>query len=179
MGGFDLEKYSEVIGQLREDFDAIAMPRPAYVLEHLVVLPNEHITQQWQQCVLEMRIKYNNIRRSLLQRQKLLRDIESEQDDLEVQIKQIDLDDLDWGLLGMAREFEALHAIYKQFPKRFTREELDAGQAEYWFNRLVKQSIHDINATGRVGVGNQEALRQIKVKMSIDGGQIIASQLED
>src|SRR3990172_2368790 len=179
MGGFDLEKYSEVIGQLREDFDAIAMPRPAYVLEHLVVLPNEHITQQWQQCVLEMRIKYNNIRRSLLQRQKLLRDIESEQDDLEVQIKQIDLDDLDWGLLGMAREFEALYTIYQQFPKRFTREELDAGQAEYWYNRLTKQAHQDILANGRVSVGNQEALRQIRASLIIQGGQITASQLEE
>lgn len=173
MDGFNLDKYSEVIGQLREDFDAIAMPRPAYVLEHLVVRPNEHVTQQWQQCVLELRVKYNNIRRSLLQRQKLLREIESEQDDLEAQIKQIDLDDLDWGLLGMAREFEALHAIYQQFPKRFTREELDAGQAEYWYNRLTKQAIQDIMATGRVGVGNQDALRQIHAEVRVNKeGQI-------
>lgn len=174
---FDLEKYSEIIGQLREDFDAIAMPRPAYVLEHLVVKPNEHITQQWQQCVLEMRIKYNNIRRSLLQRQKLLRDIDNEQDDLEVQIKQVDLDDLDWSLLGMVREFESLYAIYQQFPKRFTRKELDAGQAEYWYNRLVKQASQDLQATGRVSVGNQEALRQIQTQLSVEGGQIKARQL--
>lgn len=175
----DLERIeSIVLKELRQDFDAIAMPRSAYVLENLVVKVHEHPSQQWLQCVLEMRSKYNNIRRHLVNRQKLQREIETLTDELDRELKRIDLDDLEWSLLGAEREFFALYSIYKTLP-RFTREEIEAGQREYWYNRLTKQAAQDIQAMGRVSVGNQEALRQIRTQLSIDGGQIAAKQLEE
>lgn len=161
MDHFDITEINGIVNDLREDFEAIAMPRSAYTLEHLVVRVHEHESQQWLQCVLEMRIKYNTIRRYLINRQKLQREIETLQDDLESQLKLIDLDDLDWALLGATREFMALYAIYRQFGKRYTHEEIEAGQVEYWHNRLIKQAGQDVFAAGRVSVGNLEALRQI------------------
>lgn len=162
----DIER---IIAEMQEDFEAIAMPRPAYVLENLVVKTHEHITQQWLQCVLEMRIKYQNIRRGIIQKQiaeceiSELMETGLRADTLKAELKQLDLDDLHYSQLGMVREFFALYAIYQQFP-RFTREQLDAGQAEYWYNRLTKQAAQDIRSAGRVSVGNLEGLRQIGVK---------------
>lgn len=175
----ELVKINEIVEGLREDFGAIAMPRSAYVLENLVVKVHEHDSQKWLQCVLEMRIKYNVIRRHLVNRQKLQREIETLEDELDRELKRIDLDDLEWSLLGATREFFALFAIYQTFGKRYTAEEIEAGQAEYWYNRLVKQAQQDIAAMGRIGQGNQEALRQIKVSMSIADGKIAAKQLGD
>lgn len=151
-----------IIEQLQQDFDAIAMPRSAYVLENLVVKPNEHITQQWNQCVLELRVKYYNIKRTKLRIRQTERDIESLTDDIERELKELDIEELNWQMRGYWREFEALYALYQQFP-RFTREQLEAGQVEYWFNRLTKQAVQDLQASGRISVGNQEALRQIQV----------------
>lgn len=162
----DIER---IIAEMQQDFEAIAMPRPAYVLENLVVKTHEHITQQWLQCVLEMRIKYQNIRRGIIQKQIIeceiaeLTETGDRVDTLKAELKRLDLDDLHYSQLGMVREFFALYAIYQQFP-RFTREQLDAGQAEYWYNRLTKQAAQDIKAMGRVSVGNLEGLRQIGIK---------------
>lgn len=169
---------SIVLEELVQDFDAIAMPRSAYVLENLVVKVHEHVSQQWLQCVLEMRSKYNNIRRHLVNRQKLQREIETLTDELDRELRRIDLDDLEWSLLGAEREFFALYSIYKQLP-RFTAEQIEAGQREYWYNRLTKQAQQDLLATGRVSVGNIEALRQIKAQLGIEGGQVTARQLEE
>lgn len=170
----ELTKIESIVSEMYADFEAIAMPRSAYVLEHLVVKPHEHITQQWLQCVLEMRIKYNNIRRGILQKKIIECEIQElletgeEIEALKAEQKRIDLDELHYSQLGMMREFFALYEIYKQFP-HFTREEIEAGQAEYWYNRLTKQAAQDIEAMGRVSVGNIEALRQIGLKALPDG----------
>lgn len=176
-----LSEIEDIVNKLRDDFDTIAMPRPAYVLEYLVVKPHEHITQQWQQCVLEMRIKYNNIRRSQIERE-IIRleinqlDLSNSIEQLKGDLKRITLEEMEWAELGMIREFLALYEIYKQFP-HFSREELDAGQTEYWYNRLVKQATQDILATGRIGQGNQEGLRQIHTEVKVNGqGQIESIQ---
>jgi len=64
-------------------------------------------------------------------------------------------------MLGAGREFETLYQMWRAFPHRFTREELDAAQEEYWRLRLTRQANQDLQAAGRVSAGNQEALRQI------------------
>lgn len=161
----ELARINGIVEELRQDFDAIAMPRSAYVLENLVVKVHEHPTQQWLQCVLEMRIKYNVIRRHLVNRQKLQREIETTEDEFESELKRIDLDDLEYGLLGATREFMSLYQIYQTMP-RFTAEQIEAGQAEYWYNRLTKQAAHDLQSTGRVSVGNIEGLRQIGLQLT-------------
>jgi hypothetical protein len=168
----ELEKITAIVAELKQDFEAIAMSRSAYVLENLVIKAHEHPTQQWLQCVLEMRIKYNVIRRHLVNREKLQRDLKTIEDDLDYQLKLIDLDDMDWSLLSAVREFMALYAIYQQFDKHYSREEIEAGQVEYWRNRLIKQAKHDILSTGRISVGNLEGLRQIGIVPIETNGRI-------
>ena len=168
-----LKKISPIIQELQQDFEAIAMPRSGYVLENLVVKVHEHPTEQWRQCVIELKSKYFNIRRALIRQQIIERDIEAESDELEIELKRIDLEELGFSLIGYIREFEALYQIYKQFP-RFSRDELDAGQAEYWYNRLTKQAQQDVQAHGRVSVGNLEGLRQIGIKVNgkLNSGEV-------
>lgn len=177
MVSFEIEQIAEIAGMLQRDFDTIAMSRSPYVLENLVVKSHEHPTVQWQHCVLELRVKWGVIRRAAIQREILLRDITALGDSLEADLKRIDLEDLEFAALGAVREFMALYQIYQEFP-HFTREQLDAGQADYWRERLLKQARQDILATSRIGAGNIDALRQIGWNVAIENGQIICEQLQ-
>ncbi len=59
-------------------------------------------------------------------------------------------------LLKIKGELESQHD-----GRGWTREEIDAEQPEYWQRRLDRQALHDMNASGRVAVGNQDALRMV------------------
>ena len=161
-----IQSVSQVIGELEEAFDAIQQPRPDYVLEKFVVGQHDTEPQAYMQCVLEMQIKYDAIRRAKLTRQKILlqiADLEKDGspiDHIDADLKRIDIEAQDRAMLGAVREFEALYRIWQGFGRRYTRAELNDAQEEYWHKRLARQAGHDIQATGRVGVGNLEALEQ-------------------
>lgn len=183
-----IKQVEQLARELQEDFDTIAQSRSAYTLEHLVVGAQEHVSRQWHQCVLEMERKYYAIKRANIRRQITLCEIEEleGQDDrkslLGAELKRVDLEETERAISGAFREFQVLYSIYRQLP-RFTAEQYEAEEAEYWFRRLTKQATQDLKATGTVSVGNQEALRQIKVTLRQDEtGQFVftrAKRLSD
>jgi hypothetical protein len=79
----------------------------------------------------------------------------------EAELLQLEMQDHDLAVLGALRETEALYAIYKSFPRRYTSEELNAAEEEYWHKRLTRQAAHELFSTGRLGVGNVDSLQQI------------------
>lgn len=163
-----------VTKDLLKAFDEIQMPRTPYVLKHFVVEQHLHKPQQYAQCVLELQVKYDSIRRAILNREKLLLEkqkIEAEAkktrrlDDrrikeIEAETKQLDVEEQDRSMKGALREFSALYAIFKTY-KPYTRKDLDEAQEEYWHARLTMQANHDVLSTGRVGAGNLDSLRMI------------------
>lgn len=162
-----VDKAIDLVKEIEDAFLEIQQPRTAYVLEKFVVGQHDTMESQYAQNVLEMQIKYDNLRRAKLNRRKLEIKIKehedkgTELDQIEADLVRIDLEEQDRAVLGALREFEALYKIWKSFPKKFTRAELDAGQEQYWRLRLARQAQQDLQATGRIGVGNSEALRQI------------------
>jgi hypothetical protein len=179
----EIQKIEKIITELQQAFDAIAMSRSPYVLENLVVKEKDTEPEQWTQCVLEMRVKYINIKRLLLEIEKLKLNREIYSDtrlgEIENQLNEIEIEDLEWQLNGQLREFFALHSIYQSFDKQYTREELNEAQREYWFKRLSRQATQDILAKGRISVGNQDALRQINVMAEIEGNSLNFHRLTD
>jgi len=161
-----IDNIIKLIKDMESAFDEIQQPRTEYVLQNFVVGQHDTIETQYSQCVLEMMVKYDNIRRAKLNKRKLqikINEYESkntELDQIEADLLKIDLEEQDRAMLGALREFEALYKIWQAFPKKYTREELDSNQPIYWAKRLQRQAYQDIQATGRVGVGNHEALRQ-------------------
>ena len=160
-------------------FDEIQMARTPYVLKHFVVGQHLTVEQQYAQCVCELQIKYDVIRRAILGREKLLIEKAKLEDEakalarwwkpskdaaiklIESKLKTIDVEEQDRAMKGALREFTALYAIFRAFPKQFNRDELNKAQAEYWPKRLTMQANQDLSASGRVSVGNQDALRMI------------------
>lgn len=161
-----IDNIIRLIKDMEKAFDEIQQPRSEYVLQNFVVGQHDTLETQYSQCVLEMMVKYDNIRRAKLNKRKLTIKINeyeaknTELDQIEADLLKIDLEEQDRAMLGALREFESLYKIWQSFPKKYTREDLDENQPIYWSKRLQRQAYQDMQATGRIGVGNHEALRQ-------------------
>lgn len=156
--------------ELLDDFDAIQMARTPEVLKKFVVGAQamDHPAQGWAQCVLELQIKYDDIRRAKIGGELIQMEIDEleavgdQKSLLNAKLKRIDLEAQERAMLGAVREFQSLYAIYKSYDKRYTREELDASQVEYWQNRLTRQALQEQQSRQLgIGAGNLEALREI------------------
>ena len=164
-------KTKETVGEkdlkdMIQAFDEIQMPRTPYVLDKMVVNSRFTEEQKYAQCVLEMSIAYDNLRTAKCNAE--LKQIEIDEIDastrkgeLEREIKIIELEQLNRARLGAMREFEYLFNLWKSFDKKYTREELNGAQEKEYTMRLETQARQDMNANGRISVGNQEGLRHI------------------
>lgn len=156
------------IPNLEQAFLEIQMPRSPYVLENLVVNTKFTEEQRYAQCVLELSIAYDNLR--IAKHKAELKQIEIQELDgkdrkteLKREIKKVQLEQLNRARLGAVREFECLYFLWKKFPVKFTREQLNNAQETEYRLKLQTQALQDQNATGRVMQGNQEGLRQIGI----------------
>lgn len=176
--------------EMLQAFDEIQMARPPYVLKNLVVDARFTPEQQYAQCVLELSIAYDNLR--LAQCRYEEKEIEIKEikgkgrkAELQREIKKIEQEQLRRAMLGAAREFDYLYELWEEYPQKYTREEINLAQPREYKLRLETQAFHDLNATGRISVGNQEGLRQIGVvpypaldfvrdveKRYLDGGKL-------
>ncbi len=159
--------FSQAIAEMQGAFDEIQQPRSDYVLQNFVVNEKDTDPMRYAQCVLELQIKYDVIRQAKLHRRKLEIEIAefealgTETSQIDADLKRIDIEIQDRALLGASREFEALYSIWKSFPHQYTHSELNDAQEEYWNKRLTRQANQDLFASGRVSIGNIDALRQI------------------
>ena len=158
--------------ELLDDFDAIQMARTPEVLRRFVVGAQamDHPAQGWAQTVLELQIKYDDIRRARINAELIQLDIAELESDgteksrLNARLKHIDLEAQDRAMLGAVREFQSLYTIYKSFDRRYTRAELDDSQVDYWQNRLTRQALQDQQSRHLgISAGNLEALREANI----------------
>jgi len=153
--------------ELLKAFKEMPQAKPDYVLRNLVIGSHETTEQQYAHTILELRIAYNALRRSKIHLERI--DYELEQlrikgdtvSEFDARDKEIDKYDLECAVIGKLREFNCLYKIWQSFPKKYTRADVNANQPEYWKKRLTRQANQDLFATGRISVGNQDALRQI------------------
>jgi hypothetical protein len=145
----------------------IQQPRSPFQLEKFVI--NQHSTpeMQYSQCVTEIQALYYTIKTVTLdmkiQEIKTKRRLETgdEIDALEAQKIELGLEQTRLVGIGAFRELETLLDIFESFPKKFTRQEIDAAQPEYWSARLHKQAILQELGGSQAGASHLEALTQI------------------
>ena len=145
----------------------IQQPRSPFQLEKFVI--NQHSTpeMQYSQCVTEIQALYYTIKTVTLdmkiQEIKIKRLIETkdEIDALEAQKLELGLEQTRLVGIGAFRELETLLNIFESFPKKFTRQEIDEAQPEYWSNRLHKQAVLQELGGSQAGAAHLEALTQI------------------
>ena len=157
----------EVADELLKAFKEMPQARTDYVLRELVIGQHDTTEQQYAHCVLETRNAYNSLRRSKIFLEKTNYEIEElkkkkdRSQEYELQEKEIDREEHEYAVISKLREFNCLYKLWQSFPKKFTREETNANQKEYWDKRAIRQANQDLIGTGRVGIGNQDLLRQI------------------
>ena len=181
--------------ELKNAFMEIQQPRTDFALKNFVVGEYETPERQYMQVTEELRRAYQMIKISMLEKEKIKLEIEelresgNQKDEIEAQIKEVHLEDLDASILGKLREFDCLYAIFSSFPK-FTHEQLEKAEENYWRIRLSRQAAEDLASHGRIGVGNTEALRQIgmitpptlkagEFEEEIDGKKMLVNKVYD
>ena len=165
MAQFNLDN---IATELKADFETIAQGKSDFVIEHLIVGQEDTPVQQWVQCLLELKARYFSIAGLMLdikearQKYRLHRWLEMITFGLvgNARRQELQVESLQLSINGLYGEFNALYRLYKSMPK-LSREQIEAGQYDYWKKRLTKQSYYDVLATGRVQQGNMEGLRQI------------------
>ena len=149
----------------RCEFNSTLQSRKDFALKYFVVGQHDTLPMQWHQCVIEIDAKRDLVRTQLLDLERQRRKIERlERDkpedwDLDIQQDRISLERIERSILGAVNELESLQTIYDSMPS-FTIKDIEAAQLEYWTARLSRQANNDLMSTGRVSVGNIEALRQ-------------------
>jgi hypothetical protein len=157
----------EFVDRLRIAFDAIQQPRTEFQLRHFVVGQHETAGQQWAQCVLEIQNKLSTLALAAIDRKiaetKIanLKRRNTEIANLKAAKLGIELQQLAWAETGARRELAALIKIMDSFGRDWSRDQLDTEQSDYWRRRLARQASQDLTATGRIGIGNQDAMRMI------------------
>jgi hypothetical protein len=162
-------KIDELVSQdILDSIQEIQQPRSRFQLEHFVL--NQHDTEEMRfyQCVLEIQNMRTTLRIVLLEAEKRKLEIAKLKktgdpiDAIDAQIKEIGLEETQTVLFGTIREFYHLIDLYNSFPKKYTRDEIDALQPTYWTQRLIRQvELDNLGNRGTVNPAHLEALRQI------------------
>lgn len=158
----DFERVKTAKEELYDSFINNLQGRSQYQIENFVVGMHNQPERQFSQIAIELQHKYYNIRRADINRRKLLNDLETEKDPFKKEEMELDLEQMDIAIIGALREFDYLYKLYQKYPK-YTAEQIEDAEHKYWVERLAIQAQIDVEAHGRIGTGNMEALRQAKM----------------
>lgn len=128
----EFTKRLEEINQSRSDFQ----------LFHFVIGQHQTEPQRYRQLLMEINNAMTAYRQNEIQIKKLKIEIErlakSEDpiDKLDLESKEIELENNSVHNLGLKRELDTLVNLYDSAPKHFTIEEIEADQEAYWQERL-------------------------------------------
>jgi len=176
----NLDIVEECTSEIQNALLAIQQPRTDFELEHFVVGQHDTEPRRFAQCVLEMQLKIHAIRRAQVNSRKKTRELErllsdgspDSVDDAEM--LRIDLEEQSLAIIGAQRELSSLLKLFRRFSRSYSRDELNASEQAYWTLRLYRQANQEIAAYGRVGVGNQDALRQIGLSVGTEPNFVAA-----
>jgi hypothetical protein len=164
-------KVAEIAAELEADFLEIQKPRSDVQLAAFVAGGHDTTPRQWQQVVLEMQIKIDNIEHAAIKLSQQEREIKrlrngTEEQKEEGALLMIGQRSTKRAMLGAMRELETLYRIYKTMP-RFTREQIEEAEAGYWRARITRQAAHGIisRVTG-IGVGDLDTLKQLGIPVN-------------
>jgi len=156
-------KVREIGVELEDAFYATCQHRTDFQLEALNVKSHETPERQYKQCLDELVRKVSGIgdleisaeelkdemEQAAQKAQSLPDGFEQRQADRERRKKKLALWQTEIALEGQLREFKALYAVFKQYPK-FTAEQIQAAEAEYYQKRLYKKAALQLESNGRI-----------------------------
>jgi hypothetical protein len=147
----------------------IQQPRSRFQLERFVL--GQHATEEmrYYQTVLELQdmiYKYKlaqiAVKKSEVKIAKL-RKTGSELDELKAQELELGLVQTQFTMVGAKRELTHLVEIWNSFDKKYSREEIEAAQPDYWQARLTNNAKAMLMGGSGVNAAHIEAMEQAGV----------------
>jgi len=147
----------------------VQQPRSKFQLERFVL--GQHGTEEmqyYQTCIelQDMIYKYQNAQIAVKKQElkiERLRSSGDELDELKAQEKEIGLRQTRLAMIGAERELNHLIEIWEGFDKKYTREEIEQAQPEYWTQRLSGNARAMLMSGGGVNAAHIEAMDQAGV----------------
>jgi hypothetical protein len=155
----------------------VQQSRSNFQIEKFVV--NQHDTNEmrYMQTIIELQQLYYTIKTVSLEMKKTeieifrLRETGDEIDELDAQIKELGLEQTRLVGIGAFRELDQLLKIFNSFEHKYTRDEIEAAQPEYWNKRLSRQATLESIGGTQAQAAHLDSLRQIgALEMAPEGG---------
>jgi hypothetical protein len=157
-----LDKIEQAIAEVQQ-------PRSRFQLERFVL--GQHATDEmrYYQTVLELQdaiYKYKlatiAVQKSELKIAKL-RSTGDELDELKAQERELGLTQTRFAMLGAEREMKHLVEIWDSFEHKYTRDEIETAQPDYWQARLTNNARAMLMGGSSVNAAHIEAMEQAGV----------------
>jgi hypothetical protein len=168
-GNFDHDVEKELLAAMME----VPFGNSRFQIETFI-LNDPKPERAYRQALLEISEKYKSLKQAQFRRRKLdveLRRLEKKQaehDDpferelagIEIEEKTFDISQEDKMIHDAIIQLKVYSDFLQTVPK-FTREEFETAEPEYWRMRALMQSEMDVAATGRISAGNADMLAKI------------------
>jgi FMN phosphatase YigB (HAD superfamily) len=147
----------------------VQQPRSKFQLERFVLGQHATPEMQYYQTVIELQdliYKYKlaqiNVKKAELKVVKL-RATKDELDELKAQEVELGLVQTRFTMLGAERELKELMAIWDSFKHKYTRDEIEQAQPDYWQARLTNNARAMLMGGSSVNPAHIEAMEQAGV----------------
>jgi hypothetical protein len=155
--------------EIEKAITEVQQPRSRFQLERFVL--GQHATDEmkYYQTVIELQdaiYKYKfaviNVKKSELKIANL-RATGDELDELKAQERELGLFQTRLAMVGAEREMKHLLEIFETFTHKYTREEIEAAQPDYWQARLTNNARAMLMGGSSVNAAHIEAMEQAGV----------------
>ena len=157
-----LDKIEQAIAEVQQ-------PRSRFQLERFVLGQHATPEMQYYQTVIELQdmiYKYKlaqiNVKKTEAKIAKL-RSTGDEIDELKAQEKELGMAQTRFTMLGAERELKHLMEIFDTFTHKYSREEIEAAQPDYWQARLTNNAKAMLMGGSGVNAAHIEAMEQAGV----------------
>jgi hypothetical protein len=147
----------------------VQQPRSRFQLERFVLGQHATPEMQYYQVCLELQdmiFKYKlaeiSEKKALIKITKL-RSTGNELDELKAQEVELGLSNARFAVIGAQRELAHLIDIWESFDKKYSREEIEAAQPDYWQARLTNNARAMLMGGASVNPAHIEAMEQAGV----------------
>lgn len=144
----------------------IQQPRSRFQLERFVVGQHSTLEMQYYQTLLELQdmlYKYELAQVNVQITEAKIAKHRSKNDSIsELKAKKLELslEQTKFAMIGAEREIAHLVEIWKSFEHKFTREEIETAQPDYWKARLTANAEAMVLGQGAVNPAHLEAMGQ-------------------
>jgi predicted transcriptional regulator len=147
----------------------VQQPRSRFQLERFVLGQHATPEMQYYQTILELQdmiYKYKLAQIGVKKAESKITKLRStgdEIDELKAQEKELGMAQTRFTMLGAERELKHLMEIFDSFQHKYTREEIEAAQPDYWQARLTNNAKAMLMGGSGVNAAHIEAMEQAGV----------------